>query len=328
VRKLIYLLGKKDPSSVDEKDLVSTAESMKNSDPLGKSYDMTSFFSKQIKKDRISNTMKSVSDLMEALINSAAKGRRKIIIDLVPTREEEQGLVMAEYVMSDSKVVIGRINFGSSNILETILKMIKEHVCMVLIDMDKCNGSWIGTKFFHSSVSAAIGHKNVRYYSFENLQEYNLLETVLAYKSISGSDNILICGDIEQLIRFVPRMSKYFTNIFINTMGKSVSKDAQRLGLLGNCTEIEIPADWKNLNLDIGLILKLSFTRDIETDNISRGLGGFPYILYAYGAAGSEQNELPDRQSVIVDPNRAYIGMYSRLTIDAEKSDGQEEIEI
>lgn len=322
LRKLLFRAGKSSSSEIDEKQLIKYAKEFqkipdKDRDYVLQEHDLTSFFSPKIRKDFISSTLKSVEHLMEELINVSAKRRSKIILDIVPLEEKDEGMVFTEYVISDQDMVMGRVKFGSLETLGAIMNIIKRQSPYLLINND-INVGWIKQEDIYSVAKGHLDGGNIIFYSSRELITSYITDVILNRKKASSSKNLLVTGTDEQIYLVTHRLARFFDCVFINCVDSVKGQGIGELDLARlpqNCVAVNFPVENKDMDLNVNMVLSLVPLPKEAVDKVTAGLSGvLSFIFIDYG--GQAQNYrscLPEDVEVIgLDVSRAYHGQFSR----------------
>lgn len=311
-RRLVYAMGKKNPLSVDEKELRESAKKIGVHNQKAEAYDITLFDAPKIGRDYISNTFKSVVNLIDGLINACAKGRRNIVLEIVPATDYDDSLVLAEYITSDQEMVMGRIHFGSPHVLKNILGLVKKHVSLILIDISG-KVDWIESNSIYSLAKEYFIPRQITFYNSRELQDYFVLENISALKNRINTSSLLFSGEDRHIGRLISRLAPIFEHIFIHKVGRQQNKEIECGNLPENCTLLEIPADWKNLNLKIMITLSLDLLSEDELENITRGMAeGSYFVITNHNQKIGRLKELPNLSVILLDYAFAYRGQFGR----------------
>ena len=107
-------MGKLDPVTLDEDNLNRVAGSLPKV-AAGKTREMlTSFSAPGISAHRISSSLSAVQSLVEGMTVTCAKRRARPVLELVASENPSPALVLADLVLAEGPVVLGRVVYGSS----------------------------------------------------------------------------------------------------------------------------------------------------------------------------------------------------------------------
>ena len=305
LRKLIYHMGKKNPARIDVEEMKKVAWSLRETSPSTHGHDMLSFDSLKVGKEIISNTVESVSNLLEGLINASAKGRKKIVIEITPTSSADDKFILAEYVTSDQDMVMGRIHFGSMEILETVLRLIKDHVSFIMIS--GINVDWTSKDNIHNFVGQYINKQCIiPAQDMAVIGEDYLIEALRLSAFYFGKESLLVYGGDPDFYQCIKRCSAEFDNIFWFQRNRPAHFEGDRIVILDNLK------DWEELNLKFDIILCVSNPSENDIKMFLRSLknSGKIIILGAMPALTGEENQ--DNQIFNLNMNNAYQGVIHR----------------
>lgn len=304
VRKLVYITGKKDPSSVDEKWLRETAKSLGLVGSPKINYDITSFYSPKIRKDCISNTLKSVANLIEGLMNASAKGRQKIVMELVSTREPSENLVLAEYVVSDEEMVMGRVYFGSIKMLELVLGLIKDYVSLVLVD--NAGGEWIDISDLRALAKKHIRREQIIPIKSIELRQTYLFEVLRIAIYQIGGQRLLVYGGSLDLHPILKMCADEFEAVYWFQLKADSKSELPKVVVLKNLD------DWQDLDFRFDIILCLSNPIKKDAKILSQVLADNGKIISVNSAFDTGNEYFDACHTVSLDLNHAYRGLITR----------------
>ncbi len=140
LRRLIVAMGKLDPVNLDDDNLNRVASSLPKATP-GRAREMlTSFSVPGISAHSISTSLAAVQSLVDGMTVTCAKRRARPVLELVASESPSPELVLADLVLAEGPVVLGRVVYGSFETLEQILRMTGASVPLYLSDKD--GGAW------------------------------------------------------------------------------------------------------------------------------------------------------------------------------------------
>jgi hypothetical protein len=139
-RKLVVAMGKLDPVHLDENNLARVARSLPKLKAENARNILTSFSAPGISGNSISTSLSSVQSLVDAMIVTCAKRRARPVLELVASETPCDDMVLADLVLAEGPLVLGRVTYGSFDILEQVLRMTGSHVSLFLNDRD--GGAW------------------------------------------------------------------------------------------------------------------------------------------------------------------------------------------
>jgi hypothetical protein len=299
IRRLVVKVAQHDPVSLDEQYLKKAAHELKDTEQLTRSTALSSFSVSGISPSRISNTVESVKALLDGLIVASAKrpGTRTLL-HLVASKNRVEGLVMPEFLLSDSQVVMGRVSFGTEEILRQVVKLAQPHVSNYLVSQD---GGWACSAL--EIVDSIVGAGRAVPIRDRDLIKAFLQET-LDHAAVNFGREALFVYRPNDLLWEVLISGTHFNSVFVYG-GSSPPLGADRVVVLNNWS------DWKNLKLQFDVIV--CGTPPIEPD--ARALemcltssGRILSVCSGPGALAALDND----KLIQVDLRQAYVGVPSK----------------
>src|SRR5271166_2438075 len=140
LRRLVVAMGKLDPVNLDEDNLIRVASSLPKATGAKARETLTTFAVPGISAHSISSSLAAVQSLVDGMIVTCAKRRARPVLELVASESLSPDLVLVDLVLAEGPVVLGRVVYGSFEVLEQVLKMTGNNVPLFLNDKD--GGSW------------------------------------------------------------------------------------------------------------------------------------------------------------------------------------------
>ncbi len=140
LRRLVVAMGKLDPVNLSEDKLDRVAGSLPKTTGAKTREILTSFSVPGISANSISSSLSAVQSLVDGMIVTCAKRRARPVLELVASESPSPDLVLADLVLAEGPVVLGRVVYGSFEMLEQVLKMTGGSVPLFLDDRD--GGAW------------------------------------------------------------------------------------------------------------------------------------------------------------------------------------------
>src|SRR5579863_2298419 len=123
LRRLVVAMGKLDPVNLDEDNLNRVAGSLPKASSEKRREMLTSFLVPGISAHSISSSLAAVQSLVDGMVVTCAKRRARPVLELVASESPASDLVLADLVLAEGPVVLGRIVYGSFEVLEQVLRM-------------------------------------------------------------------------------------------------------------------------------------------------------------------------------------------------------------
>ena len=296
-RKLVVAMGHLDPVHLDENNLTRVARSLPRLKAESTRNTLTSFSAPGISGNSISTSLSSVKSLVDAMVVTCAKRRARPVLELVASESPCDDMVLADLVLAEGPVVLGRVIYGSFDVLEQVLKMTGNHVPLFLNDKD--GGAW-GIEW-PTHLKEILGDERVLPVRSKRMFAGYLEDTLLSAAQRRGQFCMIICGSPERDLLKV--CCDLFASVVVH--GEVPPSVPQ------NCWPMEDFSDRMHFDLGIGVALLLcppsstdarSIDQLLSTESIVITLGHFPRF----------EMEIAGRNVVCLDPNQAYRGQLDR----------------
>lgn len=207
VRRLIDAVAKVDRVHLDPDALEKAASALPPADPTGVVPALVSFSAPHLADGRMSTSIQAVETLVDGMTTSAAKRRALPALEFVAAVTPSDDLVLADILLTDPDVVLGRVTYGSYEALSDVLAVVRDRVSLALVDSE--GGAWAAEAF--DRIVEAFGEAAVLPVSSRRLlEEYT--ESVLRTLALSeGSASLLVCGVIDAV--FADRLASLFASV-------------------------------------------------------------------------------------------------------------------
>jgi len=314
LRRLVDAMGKADQVNCPDDVLADIARKLarKKTKLEGRKETLISFSAPGISPQRISNTMKAAETLINGLVVSSAKRQCEAVLDLVSTHEPEDGTVLADFLMDDNDAAIGRILFGSQEILEDALLLAKDKIGRLMVDMDA--SKWISPLQISRTVEDIWGTDSVYPYSSTLLERQHLLDIIGCAAGQYGRESILLVGSDKRVDRLLPEIGELFERVMVQDEAKIPQAQMQAEKILRMpATEAEL----RNMNINANIVLCGSFTSNISVGELLRMVrpdGVFISISRFVGIDLAKFSERAGIPIVSVDFADAYRGLIYRIS--------------
>jgi 4-hydroxy 2-oxovalerate aldolase len=298
-RRLVIAMGKLNPVEMDDADLERVSRSLPKAARNAPSEELISFCVPGISENSISSSLQAVRSLVDGMSVTCAKRRAKPVLELVPSECPSPDLVMADLVLAEDTTVVGRVTYGSLDLLEQVLKITRDSIAFYLLDLD--GGSW-GSD--HSAIMRNIvGADRVVPIHSKHLRAAFEEELLLCIAHRHGDCCLLVYGNppIESLARY----SRIFSNVAVRgTLPPEAPANAWEIGDFSD-----------RMHLDLGLTTALFLCPPSATDAAAVDqLMSADGIFITAGYFPRLSQELPNRTILRLDPSQAYRGQVARWT--------------
>lgn len=299
LRRLVVAMGKLDPVDLDENTLNRVARSLPKACARESLATLTSFAVPGISTYSISSSLSAVQSLVNGMIATCAKRRARPVLELVASESYSPDLVLADLVLSDGPLVLGRVVYGSFEMLERILALTVNHVSLFLNDKD--GGSWAAE--WPESVENIAGMASILPVRSKRLLAGYLEDVLATAAGRHGNFCLLIYGSPSSVL--LRHCGEIFDNVAVH--GDLPSE------IPPNCWEIQDFSDRMHLDLQSGVALLLCPPCGAETASIDQLLSATGIII-TNGHFPRVEADLPRRPVLRLDPGHAYRGQMDRWT--------------
>jgi 4-hydroxy 2-oxovalerate aldolase len=297
LRRLVIAMGELDPVNLDEHTLERVASNLPKRKTARSHDGLTSFRAPGISEHSISSSLSSVKSLVEGMVVTCAKRRARAVLELVAAESPSTNFVLADLVLAEDSIVLGRVTYGSFEMLEQVLAITKNDVSVYLVDLD--SGAW-GTEL-PAYIKEMVGVERIIPIRSRSLLANYLDEVMMSIAQRYGGFCLMIYGSPDTAL--LKPWSQSFKNVVVRG---ELPADAP-----SNCLEIENFSDRMHFDLGISAALllcppsggdALSIDQLMQTDGVILTAGYFPRL----------EQDLPHRSVVRLDPNDAYRGQMAR----------------
>ena len=297
LRRLVVGIGKLDPVNLDEENLNRVAASLPKASTRRPRQMLTSFAVPGISAHSISSSLSAVQSLVDGMIVTCAKRRARPVLELVASESPSPDLVLADLVVAEGPVVLGRIVFGSFQVLEQVLKMTGNSVPLFLSDKD--GGSW--AQEWPEALKHIVGMERILPVRSKRLFANYLEELVMTTAERYGRFCMMIYGSPDRALL------QHCCEIFDNIVVHGDMPD----GAPQNCWQM---ADFSDrMHFDLGIAVALLLCPPNAQDSVS-----IDQLLLAEGIAITTgyfprfEMEHPGRTILRLDAKQAYRGQMDR----------------
>jgi 4-hydroxy-2-oxovalerate aldolase len=297
LRRLVVAMGKFDPVNLDDEILNRVAGSLPRAN-AGKAREvLTSFSAPGISAHSISTSLSAVQSLVDGMIATCAKRRARPVLELVASESQSANLVLADLVLAEGLVVLGRVVYGSFEILEQILKMTGNVIPLFLDDKD--GGAWAAD--CPSSVKEIVGAERIFPVRSKRLFENYVEDVLLTTAQRAGNFCLMIYGSPSEAL--LKACCSNFKNVIVHGPLPPAAPE--------NCWQMNDFTDRMHFDLGIGVVLLLCPPDPTESASIDQLLAPEGIVITS-GYFPRFENEIAGRSILRLDPNQAYRGQTDR----------------
>jgi len=297
LRRLVVAMGKLDPVDLDEENLHRVAASLPKASAAKKREMLTSFAVPGIAAHSINHSLSAVRSLVDGMIVTCAKRRARPVLELVASESPSDGLVLADIVLAEGSVVLGRVVYGSFDVLEQILKMTGNSVPLFLNDKD--GGSWAAQ--WPASLLEIVGAERILPVRSKRLFAGYVEEVVTTTAQRHVSFCLMIYGSPN--IALLRHCCDTFSNVVVHGNLPDAAPE--------NCWQMADFSDRMHFDLGIGVALLLCPPSAADSASIDQLLLSEGLII-TVGHFARLEMDLPGRAILRLDPSQAYRGQMER----------------
>lgn len=298
-RRLVVAMGKLNPVEMSETELERVARSLPKASNHGPDEALVSFRAPGISEHAISNSLAAVRSLVEGMSITCAKRRAKPVLELVALENPSADLVLADLVLAEDTTVVGRVTYGSSELLQQVLESTRDSISFYLFDLD--GGAWATGQV--TMVTEIVGAERVVPIRSTHLRAVFEEEILLSIAHRHGDFGLLVYGNpsLESLIRY----SQIFRSVAV--------RGTLPANAPANAWEISDFSD--RMHMDLGLTTALFLCPPSATDAAAIDQFLSPEgIFVTAGYFPRLKQDLPHRTVLRIDPSHAYRGQVARWT--------------
>jgi len=297
LRRLVVAMGEIDPVHLDDRTLERVASSLPKRKSASSHQGLTSFRAPGISEHSISSSLAAVQSLVDGMVVTCAKRRARPVLELVAAESASANLVLADLVLAEDDIVLGRVVFGSFEVLEQVLELTRNHISLYLVDLD--GGAW-GTEL-PAYIKNSVGIERIMPVRSQRLLASYVDEVLVSTAQRYGDFCLLIYGSPDASL--LQSCAESFKNVVV--YGELPSDAA------ANCWRMENFSDRMHVDLGVNLALFLcpptasdaqSIDQITPSDGVVMTAGYFPRL----------EQDLPNRTILRLDANQAYRGQMAR----------------
>jgi 4-hydroxy 2-oxovalerate aldolase len=297
LRRLVVAMGKLDPVNLDEDDLNRVAASLPKAAAARAREMLTSFAAPGISAHSISSSLAAVQSLVDGMAVTCAKRRARPVLELVASESLSQDLVLADLVLAEGPVVLGRVIYGSFEVLEQVLRMTGNSVPLFLNDRD--GGAWAAE--WPASLKEIVGAERILPVRSKRLFSSYMEDVIMTTAQRCGDFCIMIYGNPNRAL--LQHCSETFSNVVVH--------GDLPAGAPENCWQMADFSDRMHFDLGIGVALLLCPPGSADSASIDQLLMPEGIVITA-GHFPRFEMDVPGRAILRLDSNHAYRGQIDR----------------
>ncbi len=297
LRRLVVAMGKFDPVSLDEENLNRVASSLPKAKGRKAHEQLTSFCAPGISSNSISSSLAAVQSLIDGMTVTCAKRRARPVLELVASDSPTENLVLADLILAEGPVVLGRVVFGSFDILEQVLRMTGSAVPLFLNDKD--GGAW-GAEW-PASLIGIVGEERILPVCSKRLFEGYMEDVITVVAQRCGRFCLMIYGNPHGTL--LQHCCELFGNVVVHGEMPEAAPP--------NCWQMSDFSDRMHFDLGISAALLLCPPGEADAASIDQLLLPDGVAITA-GHFQRFEADIPARSIVRLDPNQAYRGQMDR----------------
>jgi 4-hydroxy-2-oxovalerate aldolase len=297
LRRLVIAMGKLDPVNLDENTLERVAASLPKRKTNRSREVLTSFRAPGISEHSISSSLSAVRSLVDGMVVTSAKRRARPVLELVASESASPNLVLADLVLAEDNIVLGRVTYGSFEILEQVVAMTKNDISVYLIDLD--SGAW-GTEF-PASIREKVGVERIIPLRSRRLLASYMEEVLMCAAQRYGDFCLLIYGSPDAAL--LKSCAENFKNVVVHGQLPAEAP--------AHCWRIDDFSDRMHFDLGITVALLLCPPNGADAQSIDQ-LTRADGIFMTAGYFPRLEQDLANRTLIRLEPNQAYRGQMAR----------------
>lgn len=299
LRRLIAKVSLYSQETIKDDHLNQAAQEIMGTMSRGVSDRLVSFDVPEVAPHRLSHSLMSVNALVNGLVvTSSKRPGSKIVLQLVPSNEVMENLVIPEFICSDEQAVVGRVRYGSMNVLRQVVEMTKSNVFMYLVN--KTSG-WAKDAL---DVITPLGQgRHIVPIRDEELKKAFLLEVLDRASQLYGHQSCLIYGS-DPLIARVLSAGLNFEKVFLFNGQNANPNDAGQTVNLSSLSD--------GLKIRFNVILIAANPEDSDAEMLSQLVSPKGKIFSIIPHSHEVLQSMLGEKFIYVPLNLAYAGIVSR----------------
>lgn len=297
LRRLVVAMGKLDPINLDENNLHRVAASLPKATARKTREMLTSFSVPGISAHSITSSLAAVQSLVDGMLITCAKRCARPVLELVASESPSAELVSADLVLAEGPLVLGRVFYGSFDILEQVLKLTGNRVPLFLSDKD--GGSWAAD--WPAAIIETVGVERIVPVRSRRIFASFIEDAVMTAAQRYGNFCMMIYGNPANTL--LQHCCDIFSNVVVR--GNLPANAPQ------NCWQMEDFSDRMHFDLGIGVALLLCPPDSAASISIDQLLSPEGVAVTA-GYYPRFETNAPGRTVLRLEANQAYRGQMER----------------
>ncbi len=297
LRRLVVAMGKLDPVNLDDEILNRVAARLPKAKGIRSREVLTSFSVPGISIHSISSSLSAVQSLVDGMTVTCAKRRARPVLELVASESPSQDLVLADVVLAEGPVVLGRVIYGSFETLEQVLKITGNSIPLFLDDKD--GGTWAAE--WPANVKETVGIERILPIRSKRLYETYVEEVLLTAAQRTSDFCLMIYGSPGE--KLLKQCCQNFKNVVVHGTLPAAAPS--------NSWQMDDFSDRMHFDLGIGVALLLCPPDAAESASIDQLLSPEGVVITS-GHFPRFETEIAGRTVLRLDSNQAYRGQMDR----------------
>ncbi|HTR68102.1 MAG TPA: hypothetical protein VMH85_20130 [Terriglobales bacterium] len=299
LRRLVAAMAGLDPVNLDDGQLERVASTLPKTVARKPDETLTSFRAQGISQHSLSASLASVKSLVDGMMIACAKRRARPVMEIVAAETASPDLILADLVLAEDGIVLGRATYGSFEVLEQILELTRNSISVYLHDLD--GGAW-GAEL-PSQLKELAGAARIIPVRSRRLLAGYLEDILTATAQQYGDFCLLIHGSVDEAM--LQSAANSFRTVAVHG---AVPSNAP-----ANCLELGDFSDRGHFDLGITVALLTCPPSGGDARSIDQ-LTSAEGVLVTLGYFPRLEQEVPGRTILRVDPHHAYRGQMVRWT--------------
>lgn len=301
LRRLVAKVAMHNPVTIEDDFLEAAASELADTDTYRSSAALLSFYAPGISRKRVSYSMQSVQALIDGLVVSSAKRAGTCtVLQLVPSEEPVEGLLLPEFVLDNSQMLMGRVIFGSLDVLRQVVDLSRHNIFMFLVNQEE---GWAAQA--PKVVAQVAGSERTVSVRDKELRKLFLVEALDHAAQRFGQEALLVYSP-NPLILQALKTGTNFSTVFLFGAERLTQSLTDRAVILNSWD------DWRNLKLQFNVVLCGENPTEADAHVLSRALAPDGKVISISPLPNSALFEAAGERLIQLDLNLAYVGIAAR----------------
>jgi 4-hydroxy 2-oxovalerate aldolase len=299
LRRLVAKVAFHDPVNLDEGYLEIAARELQGTQTVLPSDALLSFNAPEITRQRINTSLESVQTLVDGLsVSNAKRSGAYSVLHLVPNTTIANNMVLPDFVMEDAQTVLGRVTYGSLDILHRVIDRAKVAINFFLVE---ASTGW--AEGAAEIVAERVGENRMVIVRDRMIYRQFIAELIDNAAQRCGKEALLVYG-ADPVIAEILTEDSLFEKVFFAAQVPSETGGENRvnIGDLG---------DWQHLNIEFNVILCSSNPQESDTWNLVHMLAPKGKVM-ALTPATTTLQQAVGADLIQLNPHLAYSGIIAR----------------